>query len=103
MYAIIETGGNQYKVQPGEVVKVEKLDASAGKVTFDRVLLCSDGKKVRVGTPTIDKAKVTGEVLGEAKDPKVVAFKKRRRKSSESTRGHRQTYANVRIDEITTK
>ena len=103
MYAIIETGGKQYKVQPGQIIEVEKLEASSGKITFDRVLLCGDEEKVKVGSPTVDKATVTGEVLGEVKGDKVVAFKKRRRKDSQSTRGHRQGYARVRIDEIAVK
>jgi len=103
MYAIIETGGKQYRVQPGEVIEVEKLPAPEGKVTFDRVLLCADGGKVKVGSPTVANAKVTGELLEVAKGRKVVAFKKRRRKSSQTKRGHRQTLARVRIDEITVK
>ena len=103
MYVIIETGGKQYKVQPGQVIEVEKLDAAEGKVTFDRVLMCSDGKKVKVGTPAVAKASVKGELLGSARGPKVVAFKTRRRKDSRTKRGHRQTFARVRIDEIAVK
>ena len=67
MYAIIETGGKQYKVQPGQILDVEKLEAEDRKVTFDRVLLVADGKKVKVGTPTVPKAKVTGELLDTVK------------------------------------
>ena len=100
MYAIIETGGKQYKVQPGQVLEIERLETESGKVTFDRVLLCADGDKVSVGTPTVSKATVTGEILAEIKGKKKIAFKKRRRKDSMTTRGHRQTLAQVRIDEI---
>ena len=103
MYAIIETGGKQYRVQPGEVIEVEKLEAGKGKVTFDRVLLCADGDKITIGSPTVPKAKVTGELLEVAKGAKVVTFKKRRRKSSQTKRGHRQILARVRIDEISVK
>ena len=103
MYAIIETGGKQYKVQPGDVIEVEKLDAEPGEIKFDRVLMCSDGKKIKIGTPTVAKAFVKGELLGEARGAKVVAFKKRRRKDSRTKRGHRQTFARVRIDEIAVK
>jgi large subunit ribosomal protein L21 len=100
MYAIIQTGGKQYKVQPGQVLQVEKLDVDEGSVTFDQVLLCADGDDVKVGAPNVSGAKVTAEVLGVIKGDKVVAFKRRRRKDSESTRGHRQQLAQVRIDEI---
>ncbi len=103
MYAIIETGGKQYKVQPGQIIEVETLDAAEGKVAFDRVLMYADGDAVRIGSPALAEAKVTGEVLGVMKGPKVVAFKKRRRKDSQRTRGHRQALARVRIDEITVK
>jgi large subunit ribosomal protein L21 len=100
MYAVIETGGKQYKVQPGQVIEVELLEVSEGTVTFDRVLLCSDGEEVKVGAPVVEQARVTGEVLAEVKSRKTIAFKKRRRKDSQTTRGHRQNLARVRIDEI---
>jgi len=100
MYAIIETGSKQYRVQPGEIVEVEKLDAEPGKITFDRVLLCSDDKTVAVGTPTVPNARVTGELLGDVKGEKLLAFKKHKRKDWKWQRGHRQTRARVRIDEI---
>ena len=100
MYAIIESGGKQYKVQPGQVIAVEKLETEEGPVTFDRVLMCSDGETVTVGSPTVEKAAVTGEVLGTIRANKVVAYRMRRRKDMHRTIGHRQTYTNVRIDEI---
>ncbi len=103
MYAIIETGGKQYKVQPGQVIEVEKLDAEPGKVTFDRVLMCSDGETVTVGVPLVDKATVKGELLGNIRGQKIVIYKKRRRKDSDVKNGHRQTIARVRIDEIAVK
>jgi large subunit ribosomal protein L21 len=100
MYAVIETGGKQYKVQPGLVIEVELLDAPDGKVTFDKVLLCADGEDVTVGSPLIEKASVTGELLEEFKAGKALTFKKRRRKDSQRTIGHRQRLVRVRIDEI---
>ncbi len=103
MYAIIETGGKQYKVQPGQIIEVETLGAEEGKVAFDRVLMLADGDAVRIGSPVLPEAKVTGEVLGVVKGPKLVAFKKRRRKDSQRTRGHRQALLRVRIDEIAVK
>lgn len=103
MYAIIETGGKQYKVQPGQIIEVEKLDAEPGEVTFDRVLMCSDGENVKVGAPLVDKATVKGELLGNTKGQKLVIYKKRRRKDSDVKNGHRQTIARVRIDEIAVK
>ncbi len=103
MYAIIETGGKQYKVQPGEIVEVEKLETEDTKVTFDRVLLVADGDKVNVGSPTVPKATVTGELLDVVKADKVLAFKKHKRKDWQWSCGHRQKLARVRIDEISTK
>lgn len=100
MYAIIESGGKQYKVQPGQIIAVEKLEADEGPVTFDHVLMCSDGETVTVGSPTVEKAAVTGEVLGTTRGDKVVAYKVRRRKDTHRKIGHRQTHTNVRIDEI---
>jgi len=103
MYAIIETGGKQYKVQPGQVLDVEKLEADEGKITFDRVLMVADGESIKLGKPVVEKATVTGELLKVVKGKKVIAFKKRKRKDSFSTRGHRQSAARVRIDEIKVK
>lgn len=99
MYAIIETGGKQYKVQPGMILDVEKLESVEEKVIFDRVLLVSDGTTLTVGTPTVD-ATVTAQVLDEVKGDKVLAFKRKKRKDWKWSRGHRQNYTRVRIDEI---
>ena len=99
MYAIIETGGKQYKVEPGMILDGETLEATEEKVTFDRVLLVADGKKLTIGTPTV-KATVTAQVIDEVKGEKVLAFKKKKRKDFKWTRGHRQNYTRVRIDEI---
>lgn len=100
MYAVIRTGGKQYRVQEGDVLKVEKLDAEAGKkVSFDDVLLLGEGDKILVGSDAA-KAKVSAEVLAEGRGQKIVVFKKRRRKNYRLTQGHRQSFTSVRIGKI---
>jgi len=101
LYAIIESGGKQFHVQKGTVVNIPKLDAAKGTVvTFDRVLLCSDGETVCVGTPTVADAKVMAISQGEVKGVKLVVFKMRRRKASMKKTGHRQKFTGVKIDNI---
>ena len=100
MYAVIETGGKQYRVQPGERLCVEKLGAEPGaKVTFP-VLLLADGASVRVGTPTVGTAQVTAEVLGDEKGEKNIIFKFRRKKGYRRKTGHRQSYTALQIVDI---
>jgi large subunit ribosomal protein L21 len=102
MYAVILTGGKQYRVKEGDVLAVEKLDLEPGrKAHFDRVLLIEDGATVQVGTPVLDNAMVLGLVLENFKDEKVLVFKKKRRKQYRRTRGHRQQLTKVRITRIT--
>ena len=102
MYAVILTGGKQYRVKAGDVLAVEKLDLEPGrKAQFDRVLLIEDGGTVQVGTPVLDNAMVLGLVLENFKDEKVLVFKKKRRKQYRRTRGHRQQLTKVRITRIT--
>jgi large subunit ribosomal protein L21 len=97
MFAIIETGGKQYKVSPNDVIKVELLPGAAGDtVTFDKVLMV-DGK---VGTPTVAGASVTGTLLEQGRGPKLIIFKKRRRQKSRRKNGHRQDLTVVRITGI---
>lgn len=101
MYAIIKTGGKQVKVNAGDIVKIEKLEAQAGEaVKFDQVLLVSDGTNVQVGTPLLAGATVTGTVLEQKRDDKVIIFKKRRRQGYRRTKGHRQYLTVVHISEI---
>lgn len=101
MYAIIETGGKQYRVEKDTILSVEKLSSDKGStITFDCVLLASDGKKTVIGAPTLQETKVTGEVLDHYKNAKVIAFKKRRRHGYQRTRGHRQTLTRVKITNI---
>jgi len=102
MYAIIGTGGKQYKVQKGDVFEVERLDVDAGKtVKLDNVLLCSKGKSVEIGRPYIKDASVVCDVISHLRADKVIAFKYRRRKGSKKKIGHRQELTRLRVTEIT--
>lgn len=101
MYAVIRTGGKQYRVQVGDVLDIEKLDAEEGKkVTFAEVLLIEDDKKTLIGTPIVDKAQVIGEVIENFKDKKVIVFKKKRRKQYRRMKGHRQLLSRIKIEKI---
>lgn len=101
MYAVIQTGGKQYRVKSGEQVKVEMLPAEVGAaVSFDRVLMLGEGDGVRVGAPFLDGAKVKATVVAQGRGEKVRIFKMRRRKHYAKTQGHRQSFTEVRIDEI---
>jgi large subunit ribosomal protein L21 len=101
MFAVIQTGGKQYKVAKDDVIIVEKLDGEAGgKVTFDDVLMHGAGSDVKVGAPLVKGAKVTGEVLEQRKGNKVVVFKKKRRQTYRRKAGHRQLETVVRITGI---
>ena len=101
-YAIIQTGGRQFRVQPGDVIDVELLGVETGKKTsFEEVLLASDGDAVKIGEPLVKGAKVTAEVLEDTrKAPKVVSYKFKRRKGYHRTVGHRQKHTRVKIGEI---
>lgn len=104
MYAIIESGGKQYKIAKNSVIEVEKITGleSEGKdITFDNVLLLIDGEDVKIGRPYIEKAKAIGTLISNFKSKKTVAFKYRRRKSSKTKKGHRQQLSRVKIKEIT--
>lgn len=100
MYAIIQTGGKQYRVEKGDVIEVELLGQDQGAVEFKEVLFFSDGKAMKIGAPHLDKCLVKGEILGEIKGPKVIAFKYKRRKSYHRKVGHRQKYSKVKITDI---
>ena len=100
MYAIIATGGKQYKVQEGDVIKVEKLGAEAGsEVTFEQVLLVGD-KEVKGGTPTVEGASVKATVVAEGKEKKVIVYRYKRKTGYHKKNGHRQPYTQVKIDKI---
>ena len=101
MFAVIKTGGKQYKVAKDEIIVVEKLDAETGKkVSFDDVLMCGEGAKVTVGEPLVKGAKVTGEVIEQRKGDKVIVFKKKRRQTYRRKKGHRQNETVVKITDI---
>ena len=103
MYAVIETGGKQYRVQEGDVITVEKLNVEAGQaVTFDKVLVLGEGKDVKVGTPYLDAA-VTGTVVENGKGQKVIIFKYKAKKDYRKKQGHRQPYTLVEITSIAGK
>ena len=102
MYAIIAAGGKQYKVAPGDTVRIEKLEAQVGDtVRLQDVLLIADGDKINIGKPTIKGAEVTGTVIAQDKSKKVVDVTFRRRKASMRTKGHRQPYTALKISGIT--
>jgi large subunit ribosomal protein L21 len=100
-YAVIETGGKQYRVQKNDIVDVEKLEGEAGsKVAFDNVLAVSDGTSLSVGQPHVDGAKVKAEIVEQRKGPKVIAFKKKKRKGYRRKIGHRQQLTRLKITEL---
>jgi len=101
MYAVIKTGGKQYRVAAGQAIKVETIEAEPGsEVTFDEVLAIGDGNEVRIGTPRVAGASVKATVVGHGRHPKVTIFKMRRRKHFQKHAGHRQNFTEVRIDTI---
>jgi len=102
VYAIIQTGGKQYRVAPGDVLRVERLPGQRGdEVQLDQVLLVTDdGGEVRVGTPLVDNASVKGEIVRQGKAKKILVFKKKRRKGYRRKQGHRQLFTAVQINEI---
>ena len=101
MYAIIETGGKQYRVSAGDVIEVERVARGDGdRVEFSRVLLVGGDGSVKTGTPAIEGAVVRGVALGETRGPKIRVFKKKKRKGYRRTRGHRQELLRVRIEGI---
>lgn len=101
MYAVIKTGGKQYKVAQGDLLKVEKLDAEPGaEIEISEVLMVVDGDNVQVGTPVVESASVKAKVIEHGKAKKVIVFKKKRRKGYKVKRGHRQHYTTLEIQEV---
>lgn len=100
MYAIMTTGGKQYKVSEGDVLQVELLPNVKKTVTISDVLMVCDGEKTQIGTPKLAQASVSCEVLGEFKGPKVISFKKKRRKGYSKKIGHRQRYTTLKVKKI---
>ncbi|MCL2015824.1 MAG: 50S ribosomal protein L21 [Defluviitaleaceae bacterium] len=101
MYAIIETGGKQYKVKTGDVITVEKLAVQVGTThTFDKVLSCGDGENIKFGTPYVAGATVAASVLGDGKAKKIVVYKYKPKKNYHRKIGHRQPFTKLKIDTI---
>ncbi|MGW8266781.1 MAG: 50S ribosomal protein L21 [Longimicrobiales bacterium] len=101
MYAVFRTGGKQFRAEPGKKIRVPSLNVEPGEsVTFEDVLLASDGEEVQVGAPTVDGAKVKAEIIRHGRDRKIIVFKRKRRKNYRRKQGHRQGFTEVRVDEI---
>jgi len=104
MYAIIETGGKQYRVEEGSTIRVEKLPAEKGeKVTFDRVLLCKNGEGVKVGAPYLDNCQVEGKIAANGRGRKITVYKYKPKKNYSRKQGHRQPYSDVVIEKISSQ
>ncbi|MEM9459475.1 MAG: 50S ribosomal protein L21 [Myxococcota bacterium] len=100
--AIVRTGGKQYRVEPGAVLRVEKIEGEVGgTIELPEVLLLGRGADAKVGTPLVDGAKVTGTITAHGRGPKLIVYKFRRRKNYRRKMGHRQAYTEIKIDEIT--
>ena len=101
MFAVIETGGKQYKVENGTIVDIEKLELEPQQeVTFDKVLLVFDGKSTKIGTPYVSGASVKAKVLNQVRDDKVIVFKFKRKTGYKRTRGHRQKMTTIKVESI---
>lgn len=101
MYAIIKTGGKQYRVSEGDVISVEKIDvASGGKIVFDEILVVSNGEELQIGAPVVTGATVEGIVLQQGKEKKVIVFKYKPKKDYRKKQGHRQPFTRVKIEKI---
>jgi large subunit ribosomal protein L21 len=101
MYAIVETGSKQFRVSEGDVIRTDLIETEVGSsVTFDRIVLAANGDDVTIGSPLVSGATVTGTVLRQAKDKKILVFKYKPKKRVRKLNGHRQRFAEVRIDKI---
>jgi large subunit ribosomal protein L21 len=101
MYAVIESGGKQHRVEPGELLRLEKLNASEGEtVNFDKVMMIGEGENIQIGTPFVDGGAVTAEVVSHGRGDKITIIKMRRRKHYRRQAGHRQYFTEVKIKEI---
>lgn len=101
MYAVIQTGGKQYKVAEGEILKVEKLAGAAGdKLTLDQVLMVQDDNGIRIGAPIVKDATVTVEVIEQGRGKKITVYKYKKRKNYRRKQGHRQAYTKIKVEKI---
>ena len=104
MYAVVNSGGKQYKVQQGQVLRIEKIPGDVGNpVTFEQVLMFSDGESISIGQPALEDIVVDGHIVEQGKAKKIIVFKYKRRKRYRRKKGHRQEFTAVRIDEIKSK
>ena len=102
MYAVIRTGGKQYKVHEEQILKVEKLEGTEGsQIEFDDILMYSDGETITLGSPNVENALVKAHILDQGKGKKTLVFKYKRRKGYRKMRGHRQDYTEIKIESIT--
>ena len=101
MYAVVATGGKQYRVQEGEILRIEKIPGEVGAaVSFDQVLMYSDGENIAIGQPVLENAVVKGHIVEQGKGKKIIVFKYKRRKRYRRKQGHRQQFTAVKIDRI---
>jgi len=101
MYAVVATGGKQYKVREGEVLRIEKIPGEIGAdVSFDKILMFSDGENVKIGQPVLEDVAVNGRIVSQGKAKKIIVFKYKRRKRYRRKQGHRQQFTAVQIDNI---
>jgi large subunit ribosomal protein L21 len=101
MYAVVQTGGKQIRMNPGDAVRIEKLGGEVGDtIEFDDVLMVGGDEGVRIGTPTVEGARVVGTITAQGRHPKIRVFKMKRRKRYRRSQGHRQSYTEVRVDRI---
>lgn len=101
MYAVVATGGKQYKVREGEILRIEKIPGEIGAdVSFDKILMFSDGENVKIGQPVLDDVAVNGRIVSQGKAKKIIVFKYKRRKRYRRKQGHRQQFTAVQIDNI---
>jgi len=101
MYAIVKSGGKQYKIQEGDVIRVEKIPGDLDNpISFDQVLMFSDGENVRIGQPELNDVTVKGHIVEQGKGKKIIVFKYKRRKRYRRKQGHRQQYTAIKIDQI---
>jgi large subunit ribosomal protein L21 len=104
MYAVVKTGGKQYRVQQGDTVMIEKISGDVGsEISFEEVLMVSDGDQVRIGTPNLDDVTVSGRIVAQDRSKKIIVFKYKRRKRYRRKQGHRQAFTAVQIDTIEAK
>ena len=101
MHAVVKTGGKEYRISKGDVIRVEKMDGKVGdQVTMKDILMVSDEGQVQVGNPLLANAMITGEIVQQVKGEKILTYKMKRRKNYRRTKGHRQTYTYIRVNEI---